>query len=258
MASIRPNRGLLSSYLRAPLTSLALVLLCLLFAASGGCSQRSQDPPETTRNGSTSRNSGRTSSSAGEELPQHRWVFLGDSLTAGYGLAAEDAYPRLLAETFELRGLPWKIQNAGVSGDTSAGALRRLDWLLADAPVAEGGRVHTLFICVGANDGLRGQPVSALEANLSGLVERARARGARVILAGMKLPTNMGAAYRARFEESYRVVAERFEVPLMPFLLDGVAGEPTLNLDDGIHPNAEGQRAVAMGVLRFLEAEELL
>ena len=253
MASIQLNRGELRAYFRAPLTPLLCVLLCLLCAALGGCSQRSEE----ARNGGGLRGSSSTSS-AGGELPQHRWVFLGDSLTAGYGLAAEDAYPHLLAEAFELRGLPWKVQNAGVSGDTSAGALRRLDWLLADAPAAEGGRVHTLFICVGANDGLRGQPISALEANLVALIEQAKGRGVRVILAGMKIPTNMGAAYRARFEESYRTVAERLEVPLMPFLLEGVAGTPALNLDDGIHPNGEGHRAVATGVLRFLEAEGLL
>jgi acyl-CoA thioesterase-1 len=184
---------------------------------------------------------------AGDEAGDRRplVVFLGDSLTAGYGLSAEEAYPahveRLLAE----RGLPVRVLNAGVSGDTSAGGRERLDWFLAQRPAL-------VVVELGGNDGLRGQPLAATEANLRAIVERSLAAGARVVLAGMRIPTNYGAEYGSGFEAIFPRLAAAYDVPLIPFLLAGVAADPALNLPDGIHPNAEGQRIVAATVAEAL------
>ncbi|MGH7336710.1 MAG: arylesterase [Myxococcota bacterium] len=168
-------------------------------------------------------------------------VFLGDSLTAGYGLAAEEAYPALVEALLAAAGAPVKAINAGVSGDTSAGGLERLGWLLVQRPAI-------VFVCLGGNDGLRGLPLESTEANLRAIVERTRAAGARVVLAGMQIPPNYGPEYTAGFRALYPRLAEEYDVPLVPFLLEGVAARPELNQRDGIHPNAEGQKIVARTV----------
>jgi acyl-CoA thioesterase-1 len=173
-------------------------------------------------------------------------VFLGDSLTAGLGLAAEEAWPALVAEQLAARGTPIRAVNAGVSGDTSAGGLRRLAWLLRQRPDA-------VIVELGANDGLRGQPVAGVEANLRTIVERSRRAGARVLLVGLRVPPSLGGEYARQFADLYPRLARELDVPLVPFLLAGVAGDPTLNLPDGIHPNAEGQRRVAALVRPHLE-----
>jgi len=173
-------------------------------------------------------------------------VFLGDSLTAGLGLAEEEAFPALVATELARRGLPLRAVNAGVSGDTSAGGLARLDWLLGQSPAV-------LVVGLGANDGLRGLSLERTEENLRAIVTRARGAGAEVLLLGMKLPPNYGPEYTERFEALYPRLAGELGVPLVPFLLEGVAAEPELNLPDGIHPNAEGQRLVAGNVLPALE-----
>ena len=165
-------------------------------------------------------------------------VALGDSLTAGLGVAPDEAYPALLEARLRREGYAYRVVNAGVSGDTSAGGLRRIDWVLRQSP-------QVVIVALGANDGLRGQPVAALRDNLSAIVERARASGARVLLAGMRMPTNYGAAYTKEFAAVYPEVAKRTGVPLVPFLLEGVATRARLNQADGIHPNAEGQRVIA-------------
>ena len=165
-------------------------------------------------------------------------VALGDSLTAGLGVAPDEAYPALLEARLRREGYAYRVVNAGVSGDTSAGGLRRIDWVLRQSP-------QVVIVALGANDGLRGQPVAALRDNLSAIVERARAAGARVLLAGMRMPTNYGAAYTKEFAAVYPEVAKRTGVPLVPFLLEGVATRARLNQADGIHPNAEGQRVIA-------------
>lgn len=168
-------------------------------------------------------------------------VFLGDSLTAGYGLSAEEAFPahveRLLAE----RGLPVRALNAGVSGDTSAGGRERLAWFLRQRPAV-------VVVELGANDGLRGQSLASTEANLRDIVERAQAAGARVVLAGMQIPPNYGPEYGRGFAAIFPRLASDYDAALVPFLLEGVAADPALNLPDGIHPNAEGQRIVARTV----------
>jgi acyl-CoA thioesterase I len=173
-------------------------------------------------------------------------VALGDSLTAGLGVAVEDAYPALLQARLAREGLHYRVVNAGVSGDTTAGALRRLDWVLRARPAI-------VVVALGANDGLRGLPVTAMRDNLVAIVTRLRESGAHVLLAGMRLPPNYGAAYTREFAEAFDAVARRTAVPLLPFLLDGVAGRPALNLPDGIHPNAAGQQMVADTVWRALQ-----
>ena len=173
-------------------------------------------------------------------------VALGDSLTAGLGVAAEEAYPARLQARLERDGLHYRVVNAGVSGDTTAGALRRVDWVLR-------GRPAVVVVALGANDGLRGLPVTAMRDNLTAIVTRLQAGGARVLLAGMRLPPNYGAAYTREFAEAFTRVARRTSVPLLPFLLEGVAGVPALNQPDGIHPNAAGQQVVADNVWRALQ-----
>ena len=165
-------------------------------------------------------------------------VVLGDSLTAGLGVDAEEAYPALLQTRLRREGFAYRIVNAGVSGDTTAGAVRRLDWVLRAHPAI-------VVVALGANDGLRGLPVTAMRDNLVLIVTRLQASGARVLLAGMRLPPNYGEAYTREFAEAFRAVARQTSVPLVPFLLEGVAGDARLNQADGIHPNAAGQRVVA-------------
>ena len=167
-----------------------------------------------------------------------RIVCLGDSLTAGYGLSPGQAYPARLEARLREAGLDYEVVNAGVSGDTSAGGLRRLDWSMD-------GVVKVLVLALGANDGLRGLPTSELRDNLAAIITGAQARGARVVLAGMEAPPNFGEAYTREFRDVYRTLASTYDVTLIPFFLDGVAGVPALNQPDGIHPTAEGQRRVA-------------
>ncbi len=171
-----------------------------------------------------------------------RLVFLGDSLTAGLGLEEESAFPSRVAEALAREGVGVEVVNAGVSGDTSAGGLARLDWILRQRP-------DVVFVALGANDGLRGIPPEATEENLRRLLERAREAGARVLLAGMKLPPNYGPDFGGRFEAIFPRLAGELGVPLVPFLLEGVGGRPELNLPDGIHPNAAGHRRIAETVL---------
>ncbi len=172
-------------------------------------------------------------------------VALGDSLTAGLGVAPDEAWPALLEVRLGREVAPYRVINAGVSGDTSAGSLARLDWVLRNDP-------EIVIVALGANDGLRGQAVSALRANLTAIVERLKARKVKVLLAGMRLPPNYGATYTEAFVAAFSDVATRAGVPLLPFLLAGVAGDARLNLADGIHPNAEGHRVIAERVWPYL------
>lgn len=173
-------------------------------------------------------------------------IFLGDSLTAGYGLPAEQAFPAIVGNALGSKGATVRVVNAGVSGDTTSGGLARLDWLLDQKPLV-------LVVGLGANDALRGQPVERIEANLREIVRAAKAAGARVVLLGMRVPTNYGPDYANAFAALYGRIAKDERVDLVPFLLAGVGGKPALNLDDGVHPNAEGQRIVAANVLPYVE-----
>ena len=174
-------------------------------------------------------------------------VVLGDSLTAGLGVAADEAWPALLEARLHREGYPYRVVNAGVSGDTTAGGLRRVDWVLRNRP-------QVAVVALGANDGLRGLDPDAMERNLLAIVERLQASGARVLVAGMRVPTNYGEAYTQAFRDVFPDVARRSHSALMPFLLDGVAADPRLNLADGIHPNAAGHRVIAERVWPHLVA----
>lgn len=167
-----------------------------------------------------------------------RVVFLGDSLTAGLGLEQAEAYPTLIQQKIDGAGLPYEVVNAGVSGDTSAGGLSRLDWALE-------GDVKVMVVALGGNDGLRGLPAAELKKNLTTIIERAQAKQITVILAGMEAPPNFGRDYITAFRDIYPALAEQYKLPLIPFLLQNVAGIERLNQRDGIHPTAEGARIVA-------------
>ena len=192
-------------------------------------------------------------SPAGSPLPaaaqvpsRTKVVFLGDSLTAGYGLSAAESYPSLLRQRLRSRGLDADVVNAGVSGDTSAGGLRRVDWALD-------GDVRVLVVALGGNDALRGLSTEELRRNLAAIIERARKRNVTVVLAGMEAPPNLGRAYTSAFRQVYRDLAAEYRVELIPFLLEGVAGRPALNQADLIHPNAEGAARVADLVWPYVE-----
>lgn len=173
---------------------------------------------------------------------------LGDSLTAGYGLSKVEAWPALVEGRLRAAGHSNAVVNAGVSGDTTAGGLRRVDWLLREP-------VDVLVLALGANDGLRGLSPEAAETNLAAIVGRVRERNpqARVLLCGMKAPPNMGPDYAARLDAVYPRLARTTGAALLPFLLEGVAGVSALNQEDGIHPNAAGQRVLADLVWAKLE-----
>jgi acyl-CoA thioesterase-1 len=173
-------------------------------------------------------------------------IFLGDSLTAGFGLSEEQAFPFLVSARLEERGIPANIVNAGISGDTTGG-VSRLDWLLSQDP-------EVVVVALGANDGLRGLSLAETESNLDAIIRRCLEAGARVLLVGMKIPPSYGDGYAREFEAIFGRLASRHGVSLMPFLLEGVAAVPGLNQPDGIHPNLEGQRRIADNVAPYLVA----
>ena len=173
-------------------------------------------------------------------------VAFGDSLTAGYGVTPAESYPARLGARLRAEGLPYRVVNAGVSGDTTAGGLRRVDWALKLKP-------EIVLVELGANDALRGQNLDTTRANLDAIVARFEAGGARVLLLGMRLPPNYGGRYAAAFEKVYSDVARDRKVPLMPFFLDGVGAVAPLNQADGIHPTAEGYRVIVERLWPYLK-----
>jgi acyl-CoA thioesterase-1 len=178
--------------------------------------------------------------------PERVIVALGDSLTAGLGLLPDEAYPALVEKRLRREGYRYHVVNAGVSGDTTAGGLRRVDWVLRSQPTL-------VIVALGANDGLRRLSVEAMRANLTEIVHRLRAGGASVLLIGMRVPPNYGDVYARAFTAVFADVARATGVPLAPFLLDGVAGQTRLNQPDGIHPSAEGQRIIADRLWPYLK-----
>jgi acyl-CoA thioesterase-1 len=221
----------------------ALLLLCV--GMSGlSCGRATEERPAQDASTPVAPPPAASTPAAADDAP--RIVCLGDSLTAGLGVAAEQAYPALLQQRLRAAGQDYEVVNAGVSGDTSAGGLRRLDWSLR-------GNVRVLVVALGANDGLRGLPVTEMEKNLAAIIERAQGRGIHVLLAGMEAPPNFGPAYTADFRRTYAKVAERYHVAFIPFFLEGVAGRAALNQADGIHPTAEGHRLIAERFWRELQ-----
>lgn len=208
-----------------------LRIICgLAIAAAAACGRASSAPAATP-----------APQASGDAAPVI--LCLGTSLTAGAGLLPEQAFPALLQTRIDAQGLRYRVVNAGISGETSAGALRRIDWLLKR-------KAAVLVLETGANDGLRGHDPEAMRANIQGILDRVarEAPPPRVLLVGMDTLTNYGDDYRARFRAVFPALAQKNGARLLPFLLDGVAGVPALNLPDGLHPNAEGQKRVAENV----------
>jgi acyl-CoA thioesterase-1 len=220
-----------------------LFVTCLLFAVaiSIGCGRDSTNKAESE----PAREPASLPAAASAPDTRPQLVFLGDSLTAGLGLPPEEAYPSLIQQKVDADGLNYQVMNAGVSGDTSAGGLSRLDWALE-------GDVRVMVVALGGNDGLRGLPASELKKNLATIIERAQAKHIKVVLAGMEAPPNFGQDYIVQFHKVYPELAKQYGVPLVPFLLQGVAGIEGLNQRDGIHPTAEGARTVADNVWTVL------
>lgn len=175
-----------------------------------------------------------------------RIVIIGDSLTEGFGVSRERAYPSLLQKKIESSGKKYQVINAGISGSTSASAPSRMAWQLKNKP-------EMILLALGANDGLRGQPVKSMEDNLSTAIAMAKKENVKILLAGIKIPPNYGRDYGADFYAAFKRVADKHSIPLLPFILDKVGGITKLNLADGIHPNEKGHEIVAETVYNFLK-----
>jgi len=175
-------------------------------------------------------------------------VFFGNSLTAGYGVSPSEAFPAIIQKRIDSLGLPYQVVNAGVSGETSSGGKTRIDWILREP-------VDIFVLELGANDGLRGTPLSETKKNLQDIIDKVKAKypDTKLVFAGMEIPPNMGQAYTTEFRNIYTDLAAKNKMTLIPFLLEGVGGEPELNQADGIHPTAEGHLIVAENVWKQLE-----
>lgn len=175
-------------------------------------------------------------------------LFYGDSLTAGYGLSTEEAFPAIVDRTLKQKGKTVKVINAGLSGETSAGGLTRLDWVLRQP-------IDIFVLELGANDGLRGLPLDETRKNLQAIIDGVRKKypSAHIVIAGMMVPPNMGPDYTTAFQKIFPELAKKNSATLIPFLLQGVAGDEKLNNADGIHPNVEGHKIVANNVLKVVE-----
>jgi len=182
------------------------------------------------------------------EVKKKMIVFFGNSLTAGYGLSPSQAFPAVIQKKIDSLGLPYQVINAGVSGETSSGGKTRIDWILKQP-------VDIFVLELGANDGLRGIPLSATRKNLQDIVDKVIAKNpnTKLLFAGMQIPPNMGQTYTTEFRNIYIELAEKNKMILVPFLLEGVGGEPKFNQEDGIHPTAEGHRIVAENLWRSLQ-----
>ncbi|HZT59404.1 MAG TPA: arylesterase [Pyrinomonadaceae bacterium] len=225
-----------------------LILLGLSFAAalsSCGAARESSAPTGSPAPDAASTLRPTHAPTPEESLP--KIVAFGDSLTAGYGLAQNEGYPSLLQKMVDADGFKYEVVNAGVSGDTSAGGVRRVDWTL------DSGNVRFVIVELGANDFLRGQPVAETKKNLADIIERCKSRGAQVLLAGMYTTTDAGVDYERQIQDCFRSLAKEHDVVLIPFFLEGVAGRDELNQQDRIHPNAEGTKIVAANIYRYLK-----
>ncbi|MGH7721103.1 MAG: arylesterase [Gemmatimonadaceae bacterium] len=217
--------------------SFGLILLALATAGCGAGAREEEGAARAARADTATSDSGR----------QRTILFVGTSLTAGLGLEPEEAYPALIAQRIDSLGLSYEVVNAGVSGETSAGTLRRIDWILRDP-------IDVLVLETGANDGLRGLAVDSMRANIQAIIDTVRRRRpqARLVLVGMEAPPNLGPRYTSEFRSVFPELARANGATLVPFLLDGVAGVTALNQGDGIHPNGAGARIVADNVWRVL------
>jgi acyl-CoA thioesterase-1 len=224
------------------------IILCVA-AATGGCDNRIGSPPPKIQGTSVDARPGTKApppSNAAFRPEERVIVAFGDSLTAGLGVVPSDTYPAQLQEKLLLAGYRYRVINAGVSGDTSAGGLRRLDWVLKSKP-------DIVIVELGANDGLRGLDLKETRANLEHIIQRLLAADAKVVLAGMKLPPNYGPAYTGAFQTLYTDLANRYNVSLLPFFLEGVATKTNLNQADGIHPTGPGYTVVVNNLWPMIE-----
>lgn len=216
------------------------LLLCGFMLA--GCNNSN----ETSGKGTTTKNS----TTANPQEQTKTILFFGNSLTAGYGLEPAQAFPQLIQQKLDSLQLPYKTVNAGVSGETSSGGNSRIDWILKNP-------VDVFVLELGANDGLRGIPVAETKKNLQSIIDKVKAKypQAKIILAGMQVPPNMGAQYATDFRNMYPELAQKNNTALIPFLLEGVGGEAKLNLEDGIHPTAEGHQILTENIWKVLQNE---
>jgi acyl-CoA thioesterase I len=228
----------LSAFNKFSAAALSILAAALLAACGGGTREPSSPPAQTAQ-------APALSPTPAENVP--KIVAFGDSLTAGYGLAPQESYPALLQKMIDEDGFKYEVVNAGVSGDTSAGGVRRIDWSL------DAGNVRFVILELGANDFLRGQPVAETKKNLSEIIKRAKSRDAQVLLAGMLTTTESGRDYEIEIRDAFQSLASEHDVVLIPFFLEGVAGIDRYNQQDRVHPNAEGTRLVAATVYRHLK-----
>lgn len=220
------------------------VWLCIALGAQGACDGPSQ-PVEIEAQGVQAEPSASVVPQTKGAMP--KVAILGDSIAAGLHLAAEQAFPAVMQRKLAAAGTPFQLVNAGVSGDTTAGGLRRVDWLLKQSP-------RVVVIELGANDGMRGVPVATVESNLRAIITKIQGAGAQPLLLGVRIPPSYGAEYVRDLEAVYPRIAKDMEVPLVPFFMRGVAGHNELNLPDGIHPTPEGHERIANTVAGRLKA----
>ncbi|WP_375583890.1 arylesterase [Cyclobacterium xiamenense] len=215
-----------------------IVLAALLLYLVPSCSQKPQEKQEP----------GKTEAKPRDKTPVKTILFFGNSLTAGYGIDEEDAFPALIQDRIDSLGMDYRVINAGLSGETTASGLSRLDWFLEEAP-------EVFVLELGGNDGLRGISLEETRKNLKAIISQVREKypETSLVLAGMQIPPNMGPDYSAGFQNMYTEISAATGVVLIPFLLEGVAGDPELNLPDGIHPTEEGHQLVAETVWEYLE-----
>ena len=226
-----------------------VALAALLAGATGACDQQSGKPPPKIQGTSIDARPGTKSpppSNAAPRPEERILVAFGDSLTAGLGVAPDETYPARLQQKLLLSGYRYRVINAGVSGDTTAGGVRRVDWVLKSKP-------DIVIVELGANDGLRGLDLIETRANLEQIIQRLLAGGVKVILAGMKLPPNYGASYTSSFQSIFADLAKRYNITLLPFFLDGIAAKSDLNQADGIHPTGAGYAIVVENTWKVLE-----
>ena len=222
----------------------ALMFCCLVFV---GCDFREEgelspsESPKVRPEAKIQKTRG-----LGQADPLLNIVAFGDSLTAGLGVSPDQTYPARLEKRLQAAGYRYRVINAGVSGETTAGGVRRVEWILKNQPTY-------VILELGANDALRGQPLEQSARNLTAIIARLQEAGVGIILAGMKIPLNYGEAYTQEFESMYGELADQFQIPLIPFFLEGVAAQRELNQGDGIHPTGEGYAFVTENVWRVLE-----
>lgn len=218
----------------------SIILILLFFSVLAACNQTSKSEASNATDSETAK-------TTTETKPEKIIMFFGNSITAGYGVSTDEAFPARVQAILDSLGYPYKVVNAGLSGETSAGGLNRIDWVLRTVP-------DVFVLELGGNDGLRGLKLSETKKNLSAIIEKVEAVNpeAKIVLAGMEVPPNLGQDYTAEFKSLYKELAEVHDVVFIPFILEGVGGEEDLNQSDGIHPNVEGHQKVAQTVWGYL------